>query len=190
MSAHTLRPGHISSLILPLPPSLTFGWLLRLSHLRPRSHPPSLFLMCLLLAPQPRQQAAVNANTAPAACNGPKESCGALSRGHCCPTHRDRGQHCRRVRVVEAHFDCCVILLLCFVVGTMFRYLYDRKSTLVMAKWPTFVHSDHKIHTQRPQLLMQVPTCCNLQIWDPFWLICESQCRLSYKCTKRVQNFS
>ncbi len=40
---------------------------------------------------------------------------------------------------------CCVCVCGCGCVGPTFSYHTGRKSTLAKAKWPTFVHSYHKL---------------------------------------------
>jgi hypothetical protein len=68
--------------------------------------------MGLALAPQTGEQTAALPNPTARALRGPIGSSGAMSWGHRCPTHGNRGPKPVEGRAALAHVGCCVWLWL------------------------------------------------------------------------------
>jgi hypothetical protein len=116
--------------------------LLNGGHLRPRPHPSLYFLMCFVCTPQTSDPTPASANSS---FNTLLESRGA--KGALLPYPWRESKLLDRA-VVAAHFGCGVCVCGCVLcVGATFICHTGRKSTSAKAKWPTFVHSYHKICT-------------------------------------------
>ncbi len=117
-------------------------------HLRPRPCPSLYFLMCFVCAPPPNKWF----STRECKFEGLRSFNTLLGSrsseiwGHHCLIHPERAKLLDKA-AAAAHFDCCVCVCGCVLcVGATFSYHMGRKSTSAKAKWPTFVHSYHKIY--------------------------------------------
>ncbi len=112
-----------------------------------------------------------------------------------CPIHGERAKPIDRA-AVAAHFDCCVLCVVCVFVVVFCVWEQLLATKLVESQHRPrqngqLLHTNiTKIGHQTPQIKLDVPTPHHSEMLYLFELIGSKQCGPCYECAKRVQKFS